>query len=112
MLCYLNSGDQSVSTLCDSTTETIVGKADPSLPTVAAGKHTCQRLAFLVVNTIFFVAGTTVRMFTTEEIEAITANYSAEKEVGKGAFGRVFRGMYHHTEVAVKVLRKVIIVML
>ena len=110
MLCYLDSGEQSASTIQDSTTGTTVEKADSPLETVAAGKHTNQT-TFLLVSTISYIGGTTVRMFSTEEIKAITDNYSPEKEIGKGAFGRVFRGTYHHTDVAVKVLRQVNVVM-
>ncbi len=57
---------------------------------------------------ISFAASSAVRKSITEEIKAITDNYSVDKEIGRGAFGRVFRGTFHHTEVAVKVLRKVI----
>lgn len=85
-----------------------MGKTDSPLEPVAAGKHTCH-MPNSVSTGKFSVPGTTVRMFTTEEIKAITDNYFAEK-IGKGAFGRVFRGTYHHTEVAMKVLRKVNIV--
>ena len=46
-----------------------------------------------------------IREFSPAEVLAATGNFG--DLVGKGGFGKVFKGKYHHSYIAVKVLNKV-----
>ena len=46
-------------------------------------------------------------IFSFEDLSKVTNNFSKEKMIGKGGFGRVFRGKLRHSDVAVKVLSTV-----
>ena len=48
-----------------------------------------------------------MREFVVAELEQATCNFA--DVVGKGGFGKVYRGTYHHQPVAVKVLNTVIV---
>ncbi|XP_057538612.1 U-box domain-containing protein 34 isoform X2 [Amaranthus tricolor] len=45
-----------------------------------------------------------IRRYTPDEIKAATDNFSVEKVIGKGGYGKVYRGTLDHTAVAIKVL--------
>lgn len=45
-----------------------------------------------------------IRRYTPDEIKAATDNLSAEKVIGEGGYGKVYRGTLDHTAVAIKVL--------
>lgn len=45
------------------------------------------------------------RKYTIDEIEAATNNFSAEKKIGEGGYGPVYKGYLDHTPVAIKVLK-------
>ena len=47
-------------------------------------------------------------IFSFDDLSQVTNNFSKEKMIGKGGFGRVFRGKLRHVDVAVKVLNTVI----
>ena len=46
-------------------------------------------------------------MFSHELLSEVTSNFSKERLIGKGRFGRVYRGKLRHSDVAVKVLNDV-----
>ena len=46
-------------------------------------------------------------IFSGDELLRATSYFSEENMVGKGGFGRVFRGKLRHSEVAIKVLNTV-----
>ena len=50
---------------------------------------------------------TGVISFTGAELEEATDNFSTVHLLGQGGFGKVFKGMFRHTTVAVKLLTKV-----
>ena len=45
--------------------------------------------------------------FTQEELKYATDDFSDVRLLGKGGFGRVFKGIIRHTAVAIKLLTKV-----
>ena len=46
-------------------------------------------------------------IFSLDDLSKATNNFSKEKMIGKGGFGRVFRGKLRYSDVAVKVLNTV-----
>ena len=46
-------------------------------------------------------------MFSSSQLHEATNNFVEKKLVGKGGFGRVFRGRLRHSDVAIKVLNTV-----
>ena len=44
-----------------------------------------------------------------QEVEEFTDSFCSNRLNGKGGFGKVYKGMFRHTEVAVKLLSKVIL---
>ena len=46
-------------------------------------------------------------IFSEADLERATGDFSEENMVGKGGFGRVFRGKLRHSDVAIKVLNTV-----
>ncbi|KAK6925814.1 Serine-threonine/tyrosine-protein kinase, catalytic domain [Dillenia turbinata] len=45
------------------------------------------------------------QMFTWEEIVSATSSFSENNRIGMGAYGTVYKGSFHHTTAAVKILR-------
>lgn len=45
--------------------------------------------------------------FTHDELKCATENFTNSRLIGKGGFGKVFRGIIRHTNVAIKLLTKV-----
>lgn len=50
-------------------------------------------------------SGVRYRMYTIEEIETATDNFSQSLKIGEGGYGPVYKCYLDHTRVAVKVLR-------
>ena len=46
-------------------------------------------------------------IFTEEELNKATDNFSLSRLLGQGGFGQVYKGFVRHTTVAVKLLTKV-----
>lgn len=45
------------------------------------------------------------RIYSTDEIEAATNDFSSSQKIGEGGYGPVYKGYLDHTSVAIKVLR-------
>lgn len=45
------------------------------------------------------------RKYSIEEIEDATNKFSESEKIGEGGYGPVYKGLLHHTQVAIKVLR-------
>eukprot|EP00850_Spirogloea_muscicola_P015459 SM000118S25602 [mRNA] locus=s118:349756:354615:+ [translate_table: standard] len=45
------------------------------------------------------------RQYSYEDLEAATNSFSADSCIGEGTFGRVYKGVLHHTKYAIKVLK-------
>eukprot|EP00252_Welwitschia_mirabilis_P005283 TRINITY_DN15798_c0_g1_i2.p2 TRINITY_DN15798_c0_g1~~TRINITY_DN15798_c0_g1_i2.p2 ORF type:complete len:162 (-),score=31.92 TRINITY_DN15798_c0_g1_i2:1191-1676(-) len=43
--------------------------------------------------------------YSIQELKAATKNFSDEAKIGEGSFGTVYKGMFHVTPVAIKVLK-------
>ena len=46
-------------------------------------------------------------IFSFDDLSSVTNNFSKDKIIGKGGFGKVYRGRLRHSEVAIKVLNTV-----
>ena len=46
-------------------------------------------------------------VFSVDDLSRVTDNFSKERLIGKGGFGKVYRGKLRHADVAVKVLNTV-----
>ena len=46
-------------------------------------------------------------VFGLEDLETSTSNFSSDKLIGEGGFGKVYRGRLRYSDVAVKVLSEV-----
>ena len=64
-----------------------------------------QIIAIVYLNNIIIISQGTNMVIDGDALKAATDNFS--DIVGRGGFGVVYRGSYHHVDVAVKVLNKV-----
>ena len=46
-------------------------------------------------------------VFLSKDLEEATCNYSADKVIGEGSFGKVYKARLRYSDVAVKVLSSV-----
>ena len=57
--------------------------------------------------TVFMLLTGDAMMFSFDDLSKVTNNFSKERLIGKGGFGKVYRGKLRHADVAVKVLNPV-----
>lgn len=64
------------------------------------------RISSLSYHIVFLLPGDAM-IFSLDDLSKMSDNFSKQRMIGKGGFGRVFRGKLRHLEVAVKVLNTV-----
>lgn len=65
-----------------------------------------KMLSLIIVHDIFSPIGDAM-IFSLEDLSKVTNEFSNDHLIGKGGFGRVYRGKLRHADVAVKVLNTV-----
>ena len=69
-----------------------------------------EGLTYSFARSIWFYIGfSSARKFSQSWIKTVTNDFSSDKIVGHGGFGKVYRGVFRHTDVAVKVLSEVLL---
>ena len=71
--------------------------------------HLASNIGLLIHYIIYKIVSVNVREFKRSELEESTRNYSTL--IGKGGFGKVYKGIFHHLPIAVKLLNKVCILL-
>ena len=93
------------------TTDSITDSQQP-LPTLSrsstASMLECLSVkGFVKIRSVHICNFAGIRKFKVEEVETATENFREDFLIGKGGFGKVYKGNFRHILIAVKVLSKV-----